>query len=69
MSTFAIESLMKERQKIKTEQLAANATFALRISELENAIEHISGKKVWEVEKEIVYDDENPDYIKGSIED
>jgi len=39
------------------------------ISELEKAIEELSGKKVWEIESVVIYDDESPDYIKSSIED
>ena len=66
---LAIMALTDKRDKLITERDFALARFNAEISEIEAAIEHLSGKKVWEVEPTVVYDDENPDYIKGSIED
>lgn len=68
-NNFAIESLLKERTKLVGERDAKISAYNKLIGELEFSIETISGKKVWEVEPTVVYDDENPDYIKGSIED
>jgi len=39
------------------------------ISDLENSIETLSGKKVWETEPQDLYDDENPNYLKPSYEE
>jgi hypothetical protein len=39
------------------------------IADIESGIERLSGKRVWEIEAELKYDDENPDYIKASLEE
>lgn len=69
MSNNAIETLLKERDKLVIERDAAIARFNGDIQGLESAIERLSGKKVWEMPRPALYDDEHPDYIKGSIED
>lgn len=69
MNNPAIESLLQKRQKIIAEKVAINKQLDFNINGIENAIEQLSGKKVWEVESETIYDDENPNYIKSSIED
>lgn len=69
MSNNAIETLLKQRDKLVLERDAAIARFDDDIRGLETAIERLSSKKVWEAVKDTVYDDEHPDYIKGSIED
>lgn len=69
MNNPAIESLLQKRQKIIAEKVAINKQLDSNINGIENAIEQLSGKKVWEVESETVFDDENPNYIKSSIED
>ena len=69
MNNPAIESLLQKRQKIIAEKVAINKQWDSNINGIENAIEQLSGKKVWEVESETVFDDENPNYIKSSIED
>lgn len=66
---FVIEHLCKKRLELIAERNAINNRFEGEISEIETAIETLSGKKVWEVVKEERFDDENPDYIKSSIED
>lgn len=69
MNNPAIEALLQKRQKIIAEKVAINKQLDFNINGIENAIEQLSGKKVWEVESETIYDDENPNYIKSSIED
>ena len=69
MNNPASESLLQKRQKIIAEKVAINKQLDSNINGIENAIEQLSGKKVWEVESETVFDDENPNYIKSSIED
>lgn len=64
----AIELLVKEKQKLEMKRDTDFALLTVEINNLETAIERLSGKKVWEVEKELAYDDEHPDYIKSSIE-
>lgn len=65
----SIEVLFRERNKLVTERDAMNEKFNTLISGIETSIEILSGKKVWESEPTIVYDDENHDYIKQSIEE
>lgn len=68
-NNIAIESLLKERQKVLDEKQRMNQIFDAQIKEFETAIERIDGKRVWEYEPAIVYDDEHPDYIKNSLEE
>jgi hypothetical protein len=65
----AIETLVKEREKLIVEKTSAVRRFMKQIVDIETAIERLSGKKAWEVEAEMGYDDTNPDYIKGSLEE
>lgn len=65
----AIEVLAKQRQKLLIQKEEMLSNINKQISDVEAAIERLSGKHVWEVDNEVVYDDENPDYIKGSIEE
>jgi hypothetical protein len=65
----AIEALLKEREKLSTEQIALNRQFKEQISSIDASIERLSGKKVWEVKQDFIFDDENPNYIKGSQEE
>jgi len=69
MNNPAIEALLQKRQKIIAEKVAINKQLDFNINGIENAIEQLSGKRVWEVESETIFDDENPNYIKSSIED
>lgn len=66
---IGIEVLIKEREKLIAEKNRVNETLDNQIADIESSIELLSGKKVWEVSTETTYDDSNPDYIKGSIED
>jgi hypothetical protein len=69
MSNNAVETLLKERDKLVIARDEAASRFAGEIQEIETAIEKLSGKRVWEFPRETRYDDEHPDYIKASIED
>ena len=66
---IVIDTLIKKREQLMAEKTAAISRFDLEIRELETALERLSGKKVWEVEGETVYDDLYPEYIKGSQEE
>jgi hypothetical protein len=65
MST-AVETLMEKRNTLLTERANMNHKYDAEIKELEKSIELLSGKKMSELEPEFRYDDENPDYIKGT---
>lgn len=69
MSKNAIDILLKERDRMVLDRDAAIARFNGNIQEVETAIERLSGKKVWEMPRETLYDDEHPDYIRQSAEE
>jgi len=69
MSNLATEALLEKRQKLINKRVEVLENIDNEIDEIEKAIEQLSGKKVWDVVKEEKFDDENPDYIKSSIED
>jgi len=64
----AVETLHQKRTELITERDAFLSKINSEISGIESAIESLSGLKVWETEPTTLYDDENPKYIKGSIE-
>lgn len=66
---LAVQELVKKLHLLMDEQTKLNEKFNKEISEIETAIETLSGKTVWEVNSEYHYDDENPDYIKASQEE
>lgn len=68
MST-AVEALLKQRQQLITERDRANERFYKEISEIDAAVHSLTGKKASELAEEFHYDDENPEYIKGSLEE
>ena len=65
---IAIDILLKERFRLKHEKAALIAEFNAKISEIETSIERIEGKEVWDYGELVIFDDENSDCIKGSIE-
>lgn len=69
MSNLAVDALIKKRDDLKAEQIRIARQFDAEISEIETAIEKLDGKKVWEFGPDYHYDDENPNYIKGSLEE
>ncbi len=62
----AIQELLKKAAELEAERHRVNNEFNAKISELNKAIEHLSGKKVWEVVEEYKYDDESPSYITNN---
>jgi hypothetical protein len=68
MNEIAIEVLQKKRKELLTEKERFLNRINLEIDSIEATMETLSGKKVWQIEEEMKYDDENHDYIKGSFE-
>ena len=66
---LSVELLHSKRTELMAERKAFLAKIDNEISSIEVSIELLSGLKVWETEPEVVFDDENPNYIKSSIED
>jgi hypothetical protein len=64
----AIAALLEIRNKLVLERDSMFSEFQKKIDEYEASIEIISGKTVWQITSETMYDDENPNYIKASIE-
>ncbi len=65
----ALQLLILKKKQLEIEREQAYIKLSEEISEIHTAIETLSGKSVWEVEAMLIYDDSNPEYIKGSIED
>jgi hypothetical protein len=66
---LAIETLQHKRQQLLLEKETFLSRINAEINSIESSIESLSGKKVWETEPAMVYDDENPDYIRQSLEE
>lgn len=64
-----IDTLVKKREQLILERDKMYQQFSEQISEIEAALETYGGKKVWEIGSNALYDDENPEYIKQSIEE
>lgn len=70
MSTsLAVEVLTERRQKIVGMKEKTIERYDKEVAEIEAAILQLTGKRSWEEVPAEKYDDENPDYIKQSIED
>lgn len=65
----AIQELINKRLFLVSERDHILEEYNKNISEMENAIELLSGKKVWEFFANERYDDLNHNYIKGSFEE
>ncbi len=65
----AVEALHQKRTDLIIERDTFLAKINVEISGIESAIESLSGLKVWETEPTTLYDDENPNYIKSSLEE
>jgi len=65
----AVETLHKKRTELIAERDAFLLSINHEISSIESAIESLSGLKVWETEPTVMFDDENPSYIKSSQEE
>jgi len=66
---LALELLFKNRNELVQLKRKMLTRYNKEIQEIESAIESLAGKKVWQIEGDIAYDDESPDYIKGSFEE
>jgi hypothetical protein len=64
--TVAIKALLDEWSKLKVEQQSAWGKFQVAIDEIEASIQILTDKPISDVVKETTYDDENPEYIKGT---
>jgi hypothetical protein len=69
MASYSLDALITKRQQLVDEKQNMIEKFDAQISDLESAIEILSGKKVWEISSETRFDDEHPDYIKSSLEE
>lgn len=61
-----ISTLMNKRHQLIMERNSIVNKYDTEIGEIEDALDKLSGKSVWRPEKSEAYDDENPDYIKGT---
>ena len=68
MSNVAIETLVNKKIKLLDEQQKMNEKFDLEIAELIKAIKCLRGE-YHDEQNETPYDDESPNYIKGSLEE
>jgi len=66
MNNSAVEALNQKRDELVAEQMRVYQTFQKEITEIETAIETLAGKKVWEMPRSEWFDDESPNYIKGT---
>jgi hypothetical protein len=64
-----IQELIKKHDEIVAEKKQSDKEFERRMNEICDAIETLSGKNIWDLKAEQQYDDENPNYIKGSFEE
>ena len=69
MSNLAVETLLKRRQEIETERMKVWEELGEQRREIDLAVEQLTGKPVFDIIKEEKFDDENPNYIKGSFEE
>jgi hypothetical protein len=69
MNTFAIDSLIKQRDILIARKIAMMDEINLEIRDIESAIKTLSGRNILETVAEEKYDDQNPNYIKASIEE
>lgn len=68
-NNFAVTELLKQRQRLVDEQTKMAERYQFEISEMERAIQLLTGNKEWETNSETLYDDNHPDYIKASAEE
>lgn len=69
MSNLAIETLLKKRQQLQDERMKFLERTGTEIREIDEAIKQINGEYVFQKVGDVLYDDEHPDYIKGSQEE
>lgn len=64
--SFAISELIKKRDDIVEKRKTMLNVFDKEINDYNKAISILTGKSVAEVEYDMDYDDQSPDYIKGT---
>lgn len=63
---IVIDTLLKKRESLQIERNAMYLKYNEEIREITEAIEQLTGKPFGEHASPTLYDDENPDYIKGT---
>lgn len=66
---LAVEVLTERRLKLVEIKQSLIERYDKEISDIETALLQLTGSKVWETLPTERFDDENPDYIKSSIEE
>ena len=69
MENLAVQSLLIKRDELLAEKAKMEEQFDTQIGEIETAINQLSGKKAWEIDRSEYFDDTHPNYIKGSFEE
>lgn len=63
---IVIDTLITKRDQIIVERNKIVKELNKQIGEIEDALDRLAGKSVWRPENRESYDDENPNYIKGT---
>lgn len=69
MSNLAVDSLRVKRQQLVDVKNRLMEEYDTMIVEFEMAIETLTGDKFLDIPPTERFDDENPDYIKASLEE
>lgn len=65
----AIDLLLKQRDILIARKISMMDEINLEIRDIDDAIKVLSGRNVLETVSEVKYDDQNPNYIKASLEE
>lgn len=63
---IAVQELVKKHDELVAEKRKIDEEFTAKILDIYSAIEILTGKKASEHISEILYDDQNPDYIRNT---
>lgn len=69
MNNLSVELLLKQRDILLGRKAEMLDQINQEIADIEAGIETLSGKKVWQMQSPVLYDDQNPSYIKASLEE
>jgi hypothetical protein len=61
--------LRDRREKLLADLASIQEKYGNEIKEINAALVTLTGKTIPEIEKEYLFDDEHPDYIKASLEE
>jgi len=67
--SLALKALLEKREQLLAEKSKMLELLNTEISELEDAIEKLSGQQLVQKVSEVPYDDETPNYIRSSQEE